>query len=111
MYFNRKDRFRFHKDNLQISVIEQVTQHFNRMSLEQKVDFLFLFVDSRSPTIRRQSHNRHFNEIRNRAQEIIYYLDISRDLSALTPLHVLKLTYSLVRVKASTTRHITLSIC
>lgn len=100
-----------HKGNLQIAVIEAASRKFGELTLQQKVDFLFLFVDSRSPTIRREAHNRYHQEIRNRTQEIIYHLDIDADLSTLSETSVLKLAYSLVRAKTNTTDHITLSIC
>lgn len=88
-----------------------MTKRFKEFNLEQKIDFLFLYVESRGPTIRKHAYNRYHNEIRNRAQEIIYHLDIEGDFSTLSELSVLKLAYSLVRVKSNATDHLTLSIC
>jgi len=92
-----------HKGNLQISVLETVAKRFKEFNLEQKIDFLFLYVESRSPTIRKHSHNRYHNEIRNRTQEIIYHLGIDGDFSTLSELSILKLAYSLIRAKTNVT--------
>lgn len=83
MYFNRFEHFKFHGRNLQLSILDRLETLYSKMSLQEKIDFLLLYVDSRGPTIRRQAHNRHYNEIRNKTQEIICLVNLEGDFSSL----------------------------
>jgi hypothetical protein len=44
-----------------LAVTLRLTQFLKDFTQEQKIDFLFLYVESRKPTIRPESHNRHYN--------------------------------------------------
>ena len=111
MYFNRFDHFRFHNGNLQIYIIEEISKRFNKMNLQEKIDFFFLYVESRGPTIRKDAKDRNFNEIRNKTQNILFFLNLDSDFSQISELSVLKLAYSLVRSKTVATDYHTDAIC
>ena len=77
------------------------------MSTEEKINWLFIYVDSRSPTIRPEAHNRHWNEIREQVHSMIYKLNFPENLSELSEDQALKLLYSLYRGRTNMTTHIT----
>lgn len=81
------------------------------MNLQQKIDFFFLYVESRGPTIRSDAKDRNVNEIRNKTQHILYFLNLDANFSQVSELSVLKLAYSLVRTKTIATDYLTEGIC
>ena len=80
------------------------------MTVVEKINWLFLYIDSRTPTIRKTAQHRHWNEIRNQAQGAIFKLDLPQDLSPFKEEEILKLAYCLVRSKANMAEHISDSI-
>ena len=83
---------------------------YSDMTLKEKVDWFFLFIDSRSPIIPRQAHHRHWNQIRETAHSLLFKLNFPEDLSELSEGDALKLTYALYRGKTNMTDHITDSL-
>lgn len=60
-YANRFDAYRFGEENLQKNILRRLSSYYSSMTLSEKIDWFFLYIDSRSPTIRPQAHNRHWN--------------------------------------------------
>lgn len=60
-YANRLDKYRRIDDNLQLRILKRLAGAYSDFTIEEKINWLFLFTDSRRCIVRKESHDRFWN--------------------------------------------------